>query len=170
LLKSVTRLSTKYNNFKLTIAGRSNDWAEVYEPLIADREKIDAHIGFIENNDIPGYFANADYLVLPYRDTTQSGPLMIAYNYNVPVIASNADGFKEFFAEGETGYRFDLENPEHIDQVLSEAITRKNDNYLELKQCMAAHTERNFSVQKLSKAYGYMFDEVASGIFKTTRR
>src|SRR5690606_3556831 len=83
LLNSINRLSNEYSNFKLIIAGRCADWNEIYEPLIQHKKVVSAHIGFSENEDIPAFFAQADYLVLPYRDTTQSSPLMIAYNYNI---------------------------------------------------------------------------------------
>ncbi|RZM12084.1 MAG: glycosyltransferase family 1 protein, partial [Pedobacter sp.] len=161
LLKSVGRLSKTHSNFKLVIAGRSNDWAETYAPLIAEDANIEAHIGFIENDDIPGYFADADYLVLPYRDTTQSGPLMIAYNYNTPILASNAEGFKEFFKDGESGYSYDQQIPNDIDRVLVEAIERSNKEYIEIKQRQAEYVEDHFSVEGLSNAYELMFDKVA---------
>lgn len=161
LLRSMSRLSDKYKNFKLIIAGRCNDWAETYAPLISEPDKTECHIGFIENKDIPNYFADVDYLVLPYRDTTQSGPLMIAYNYNVPVIASNASGFKEFFVEGETGYSFNLQDDSDIDRVLGEAISRTNEEYVQLKQRMAKHAKAKYSVETLANAYSTMFETVA---------
>ncbi|RYY09428.1 MAG: glycosyltransferase, partial [Chitinophagaceae bacterium] len=104
LLKAVTRLSHSTKNFTLVIAGRSEEWDQLYEPLIGDQSVVEKMIRFIHIDEIPVLFSNADYLVLPYRDTTQSGPLMIAYNYNLPVITSNAPGFHEFVKPGITGY------------------------------------------------------------------
>ncbi|WP_407430410.1 glycosyltransferase family 4 protein [Arcticibacter sp.] len=162
LLHAINKLAEKRQDFQLIIAGRSSEWQEKYAPLIQHPELVSAHIGFIENHDIPAYFAQADYLVLPYRDTTQSGPLMIAYNYNIPVLASNAEGFHEFFQNGTTGYMFDLARETDLVRVLDEAIDRPEEEYLELKQKLASHTEDNFAISKLVTAYTDMFKNTTS--------
>lgn len=162
LLQAINTLAEKRQDFRLIIAGRSADWEEQYAPLIRHPERVSAHIGFIENHDIPAYFAQADYLVLPYRDTTQSGPLMIAYNYNIPVLASNAEGFHEFFREGTTGYMFDLAKQGDLERVLNEAIDRPEKEYNELKQKLAAHTHQNFAISRLVAAYVDMFKNTTS--------
>lgn len=162
LIEAVNRLSKKHKGFKLIIAGRCKEWEQTYAPSIADGVTVDAHIGFIENSEIPHYFANADYLVLPYRDTTQSGPLMIAYNYNLPVIASNADGFKEFFRDGVTGYVYQQQIPDDIDRILEEAILRNNQEYQQIKESQRQYVALHFSAEQLTRAYQDMFDDVAS--------
>lgn len=161
LLKAVNRLSKRYSNFRLLIAGRCTDWEELYAPLVLNKELVSVNIGFIKNEDIPQYFLSSDYLILPYRDTTQSGPLMIAYHYNTPVIASNAVGFREFFEEQTSGYMFDLEIPNDIDRVLAEAIERTEDDYLELRKRQKEYVNSNYSMEKLVKSYQTMFNETA---------
>ena len=42
--------------------------------------------------------------MLPYQDVAQSGPHMIAYNYNLPVIASDIEGFAERVEDGENSF------------------------------------------------------------------
>lgn len=162
LLHAINKLAEKRQDFQLIIAGRSSDWEEQYAPLIRHPELVSANIGFIENHDIPAYFARADYLVLPYRDTTQSGPLMIAYNYNIPVLASNAEGFHEFFQSGSTGYMFDLEKEGDLERILDEAIDRPEEEYRELKQKLATHTHENFAISRLVAAYVDMFKKTTS--------
>lgn len=162
LLKSINRLSQRFSNFKLIIAGRCNNWEQEYLPLILNNHAISAHIGFIHNDQVPNFFAQADYLILPYRDTTQSGPLMIAYNYNIPVIASNAEGFDEFFEEGITGFRFNINDPKNIDNVLSDAIERSHLEYGHLKQKLARYVEQNFDCKRLVKSFETMFDATAA--------
>ncbi|WP_069660332.1 glycosyltransferase family 4 protein [Arcticibacter eurypsychrophilus] len=161
LLEAVSRLGIKYQNFRLLIAGRCLNWEQQYKPLILNKDQVSAHIGFIENHQIPSYFAEADYIVLPYRDTTQSGPLMIAYNYNVPILASNAAGFNEFFESGTSGYMFDLNKPNDLDRLLEEAILRNPSDYLNLKEKQAEYTNEHFAMSKLVQSYQHMFDDVA---------
>lgn len=160
LLKSINRLSQTHTSFKLTIAGRCANWEEVYEPLLEHEELVDKQIRFIANDEIPSFFANTDYLILPYKDATQSGPLMIAYNYNVPVIASNIAGFKEFIDDGKTGYLFDLNSDESIDNVLEQALLRGKSAYQTLRANVAAYKEQNLSIESTINAYDTLFNHV----------
>jgi len=49
------------------------------------------------------YFSAADVVVLPYRSATQSGIAQIAYNFDLPVIATNVGGLAEVVRDGVTG-------------------------------------------------------------------
>lgn len=160
LLKSLKELSSKYNNFRLTIAGRCVDWNTIYKPLIENSNKIIEIIRFIENDEIPAIFSDAHYLILPYKDVTQSGPLMIAYNYSVPVIASKLDGFKEFINEGESGYLFEVNNPKALEQVLEDAILRNKEEYKTLQKSLSTYVQQNFSTESIVTKYIQMFETV----------
>src|ERR1035437_226300 len=129
LIRAMNRLSYKYSNFELVIAGRCDNWETAYEPLIENKNIIIKRIGRIENVEIPDLFKSCDYLVLPYKDATQSGPLMIAYNYNLPVIASNIEAFREVIEEGTSGYFFDRSDPKGLESVLEAAIHQSRDEY-----------------------------------------
>lgn len=50
----------------------------------------------IDDSEIPEMLSDVDCLVLPYRDATQSGPMMIALNYHIPILANKIEAFKEF--------------------------------------------------------------------------
>ena len=56
----------------------------------------------VEDSEIPAVFSDVDCLVLPYTDATQSGPMMIALNYAIPVLATDIPAFAwygEHFSE-----------------------------------------------------------------------
>ncbi|MGI4020888.1 MAG: glycosyltransferase family 4 protein [Janthinobacterium lividum] len=163
LLLAVKQLSEKYDNFRLVVAGRCADWDIIYKPLIDNNEKIIALIRFIKNDEIPLIFSEAHYLILPYKDVTQSGPLMIAYNYAVPVIASNLDGFKEFVKEGESGFLFESNNINALEQVLEHAILRDEVEYKSLQKKLLLYTQQNFSVETIALQYNNMFETVQQG-------
>ena len=160
LLKAFRRVSQKYPNIELTIAGRCKDWDENYEALVNGSQQIKQYIRFIRNTEITNFFAKTDYLVLPYRDTTQSGPLMIAYNYNVPVLVSKAEGFNEFTSENITGYSFDLFTDNDMERVLEACVERSSQDYDELKKRLACYTENNFSINKIIVKYEKMFQAI----------
>ena len=79
-------------NMTLTICGKGDFWS-VCEPLIIHKDLFRLYIRFIDNDEIPNLFGTHHFLVLPYKDTTQSGPLMIAIRYGIPVIVPNHEAF-----------------------------------------------------------------------------
>jgi len=160
LLKAVTKLRDKYSNFSLTIAGRCKEWDTLYQPLINDKVDIDLHIRFIKNEEIPEFFSQAHYLLLPYKDVTQSGPLMIAYNYDLPVISSNIDGFREFIEDGKTGFLFENMNVDALKDVLEQAVLRKETDYNKLIDGIKLYKDVHFAPQKIKNDYLSMFQEV----------
>ncbi|GGB20233.1 glycosyltransferase family 4 protein [Puia dinghuensis] len=160
LIKAVRRLSLKYDNFRLTIAGRCAEWETVYAPMIAGIECITADIRFIENAEIPGFFSSAHYLVLPYRDVTQSGPLMIAYNYDIPVIASDLDGFREYIEEGTTGFTFDAGRGDQLEKALENAILRKRDAYEQLVAKLKSFVSKQYAAENIASQYNSVFEKV----------
>jgi D-inositol-3-phosphate glycosyltransferase len=58
---------------------------------------------YVPNEEVKYYFSAADVVVLPYTSATQSGIAQIAYNFDLPVIATNIGGLSEVVRDGETG-------------------------------------------------------------------
>ncbi|MEO5593832.1 MAG: glycosyltransferase family 4 protein [Chitinophagaceae bacterium] len=162
LLKPFINTAAKYPGAELIIAGRCADWAENYAPVVNGSRQIKHHIRFIDNKEIPVFFAQADYVVLPYRDTTQSGPLMIAFNYNIPVLVSKAQGFSEFTSEGETGYSFDAFDGNDIERVLETCMQSTPADYNNLKIKLASYVANHYSVEAIIEKYRLMFESVQS--------
>ena len=100
------------------------------------------HIKFIDNEDIPNYFIQSDFLILPYEDSTQSGPLLIAYNYNLPIISSDLDYFKEMIANEKTGFIFERGNQDSLENVIERAINMEDSQYCQMKMLMSEKVER----------------------------
>jgi len=58
---------------------------------------------YVPTADIPGLFAAADALVLPYRSATASQNALIAFQFGVPVIASRAGAIADAVQDGVNG-------------------------------------------------------------------
>ena len=120
--KLISSLEEKYSGgdekIKLTICGKGSFWSTC-EKLIKNKQNYNLQIRFIKNEEIPDIFASHHFLVLPYRDATQSGPLMIAANYNLPILATNLNSFKEVYTDKMAIYNDNikqgLDRLEHID-------------------------------------------------------
>ncbi|MBI1192079.1 MAG: glycosyltransferase [Bacteroidetes bacterium] len=103
LLDAFDQLSGPY---RLMIAG------EAYEPFApyAARIKASPHALAIEVREryIPDeetrlLFSAADACVLPYHHATQSGIALIAYQFRLPLLATDVGGFKEYITDGVNG-------------------------------------------------------------------
>lgn len=160
LLYSANQLAKKYQNFEVVIAGRCVDWDYKYQPLIENESIIKKHIRFIGNDEVPTLFCNAHYLVLPYKDATQSGPLMIAYNYSVPVIASDVEAFNEFVKEGESGFLFNTASSDNLTALLEAALNRSYNDYLKLQTSLNQFVESTYSQKSVAQQYEKMFTEI----------
>ncbi len=93
-------------DISLTVAGEI--WADRTEllTLIAELqlgERVTLSDGYVPADDVPGYFAEADALVLPYRSGTASQNALIALQFGIPVIASRAGAIAAAISDGVNG-------------------------------------------------------------------
>jgi glycosyltransferase involved in cell wall biosynthesis len=64
---------------------------------LADRVRFVSR--FVPDSEVPAYFRRADLVVLPYRETEQSGVLATALAFARPLVVSAVGGFTEVAAE-----------------------------------------------------------------------
>ena len=91
----------------LLIAGEVWGDAKLYHELIS-RLGIASSVTlvgkYIPNEEVAGYFAASDLVVIPYVSATQSGIVQLAYGFGKPVVVSRVGGLPEVVEEGVTGY------------------------------------------------------------------
>jgi glycosyltransferase involved in cell wall biosynthesis len=90
----------------LTVAGEF--WTDItdLEYLIAElglRDRVTLRPGYVPADQIPGLFAAADALVLPYREATASQNALLAFAHGVPVITTTAGALAEVVRDGVDG-------------------------------------------------------------------
>lgn len=81
-------------------------WQGIERAIEQERmsERIIREPRFIRDDETELYFKAADVLVLPYVDVFQSGVLFLAYNFGLPVVATDVGSLRSDIVEGETGY------------------------------------------------------------------
>ena len=86
---------------------------------------LDARLGFVAEDDVPLYFAASDVIALPYElgFQAQSGVLVDAYTYGVPVVATQAGGIGETVARDGTGLVARERSAEGFAEVLERACS-----------------------------------------------
>jgi glycosyltransferase involved in cell wall biosynthesis len=90
----------------LTVAGEFWGGLEDTRALISElglTERVELRPGYVPADEVPGLFAAADALVLPYRSATASQNVWMAYEEGVPVVATRVGGFAEQIRDGVDG-------------------------------------------------------------------
>lgn len=126
LLQALSKVVRQVKQVHLTIAGEGLGGEDdqrvralVQDLNLASYVTLDQR--YIPNEEVAGMFEAANVVVLPYRSVTGSGPLMAAYNYGKPVIATRVGGFIEHIVDGQSGYLCDVD-AESIAQAIIKFI------------------------------------------------
>lgn len=92
----------------VVIAGQPKlpDYAALLAQMVRNVSGVHLIPGRIPNDAIATYWAAADVAVFPYRRLTNSGGLIEAMSYAVPVIAPDAPAVRELVREGVSGFLF----------------------------------------------------------------
>jgi D-inositol-3-phosphate glycosyltransferase len=107
LLEALATARRSAPNLRLLVAGEPiQRWSRYARQI--DRlglgDIVDLHLRFIPSELLPAYFSAVDLVVLPYRETFQSGVALAAYAYERPVLATAVGGLPELIDEGTTGF------------------------------------------------------------------
>ena len=130
------RVSNKLKDkANFVIAGNGDD-LQTLESLVAPGNPIKCLFRYIENEEIADLFTDADFLVLPYEDSSQSGPLLTAFNYCLPVIATSLPYFESMIENRVTGFLCDAGSADSLESVIEESISMSDDDYGKMKAAM----------------------------------
>lgn len=99
LVKAMMMVWERHPDATLTIAGRNVLGASVGELFRPDsRERVCLIERYVDDCDVAKLFSEADILVLPYIEGSQSGVLSLAISFSLPVVATRVGGIGEFVA------------------------------------------------------------------------
>ena len=111
LVTAFQRIVARKADYSLIIAGKPKEGATKYLEGIqrtlssdASHSRVIQKIEHIPDDETELYFKAADALVLPYTYVFQSGVLFLAYNFGLPVIATDVGSFGDDIQEGRTGF------------------------------------------------------------------
>lgn len=111
----------KNENLVLLLAGSMAPQYKAKAESLANCKILDE---FLPNADFIGALKAIDYLVLPYRKISQSGLLLTALNYKIPVIVSPEGGLRDPFELGQFGYVLDSLSTSSIVKSIQEALNK----------------------------------------------
>lgn len=127
LIKAYSKLREKYNNITLNIVGSGN--VNKYAALYTGIENVTIVNEWIPDSEVGDYFLGENIvLVLPYRDATQSGPVLIGYQYGIPAIVSNTGGLGKQVVDGKTGFLVEPESVESLFRAMEKIVLDNSKN------------------------------------------
>ena len=144
----------------LNICGKCRMDQEAFIRQIGDCVAISHYFRRIPDEEIPELFTKHQFLMLPYEDVAQSGPHMIAYNYGLPVIASDIDGFAERVEDGVNGFLFKRNEEASLIQALTQAASLSKEDYAALRTALAQHVAQTNSLPVVAKKYVDYFKSI----------
>ena len=106
LLKVFEDDKFKDKNIRLKIVGEAKEKDIEYYKKLMEKSSIPISFDYHYKNDqeILGIFENIDFLILPYKNATQTALIPLSYHLRTPVIVSNVGGLPEFVKNGKTGF------------------------------------------------------------------
>jgi glycosyltransferase involved in cell wall biosynthesis len=90
----------------LTVAGEFWGGLDATRELIDELglgDRVDLRPGYVAADDVPKLFAEADALVLPYRNATASQNVWLGHEHGVPVIATRVGALADHVTDGVDG-------------------------------------------------------------------
>ena len=85
---------------------------------------------FVSEDELYKSIGESDLILLPYRQITQSGVLLLALSYRKPILTSNLPSFRETLEGYPADYFFESDSPE----ALKEMLIRFIDNGIDVKK------------------------------------
>ena len=104
LLKAIPFVLEKHESAKLVIAGSGD--LKSYKKLFASSiiRNLEIHNKFVSDPELADFFRRSSFVVLPYKDATQSGVVPVAYSFKKAVIATDVGALSDAVIDGKTGY------------------------------------------------------------------
>lgn len=93
LMPAFRKVHERHKDVKLVVAGSGTFCFDIDE--YKDCDYIDIRNRFIPDTELIELIKGCMFMVCPYNDATQSGVIMSAFAFNVPVLATNVGGLPE---------------------------------------------------------------------------
>lgn len=157
LLQSLKILERRGRPVRLILAGSGDltpyraRLASLDQPLIENR--------FIKDQEVISYFQQAEAVVLPYKEASQSGIIPIAFPAGVPVIATRVGALPEILQHEKNALLVEPDQPlqlaDAIERVLQDPILRAT-----LIQGGKTTAETRLAWPAIARQYRHIYESV----------
>ena len=124
LLQAMLMVHEKRPDVKLVVAGGGNYYFNISPYVKLDF--IDIRNRFVPDEELVALIRNTEFMVCLYTDATQSGVIMSAFTFNVPVIATRVGGLPDMLNNGRFGMLIDKKNAKELSDAIVCLLENKN--------------------------------------------
>jgi glycosyltransferase involved in cell wall biosynthesis len=119
--EAATLIADRLNGVRFVVAGLPVEgYTPPPAPALARGSVVEVIDRYLSNTDAAALFRSAAVVVCPYRDATQSGVVLSAFAFGVPVIATTVGGLPEYVVDHRTGLLIPPDNA----TALADAVIR----------------------------------------------
>ena len=102
--EAAARVAARVPGVRFVVAGRPiKGYTPPAAPDLNGAGTIEVLDRYLANTEAARLFEQATLVVCPYRDATQSGVVLTAFGFGVPVVATNTGGLPEYVVHDRTG-------------------------------------------------------------------
>ena len=128
LLRSFALVNEQYSSAKLLVVGFPSKLVSMKElkSLVTDLGVSDAVVfdpRYIPSEEIEAIMKLARVVVYPYRSSSQSGALQLAYTFSRPVIVTTVGGLPESVEDGRSGILVPPESPKELAAAILKIVS-----------------------------------------------
>jgi glycosyltransferase involved in cell wall biosynthesis len=156
LLRAMACISSSIH---LIIAGDTGKESfDKYQNLIDKlgiSERIILDINYVSDSKRELYFKAVDAMVLPYEKIFQSGVLLMAMSYGLPVVASDIPPFKEVIEHNKNGLLFESLNAKDLAQKIND-LFEDNGSLHEFSKSAIETINTTFSWDEIAANYKHL--------------
>jgi len=153
LLQALHQVASRAPRLHLVIGGdgplKESLSALMSELGLSDRVRFE---GFIQEEDLPNYYAMADLFVLPTRELEGFGLVTLeSLASGVPVLGTPVGGTQEIMDGFDPGFLFEDTTPESMAALILEKyrqITERQAEWIEISASCRQFVEENYSWEK----------------------
>lgn len=157
LLDAYAELEKKYDSISLTIAGNGD--FKKYRNKCSQLKNVTVINRWIKDNEVESLFMGENMIaVIPYLDATQSGAVLVAMDYQVPVIASATGGLMEQIEDGVTGILVKPKDAVALKKAMEDLMNDKagQENLVHNANRYLDEIEWEKTAEKLLRIMGYL--------------
>jgi glycosyltransferase involved in cell wall biosynthesis len=126
LVRAEAALRDATPGLRVVIAGRGDD-PMTFRSLMGRPERYDVRHGFVEDRDVAQHFVDADIVVLPYSEASQSGVLHLAATFGKPIVATDVGELRATVEPNGIGVVVPPDDPAALAQAIAALAERPDE-------------------------------------------
>ena len=161
LFQAAPAIARAVAGVRFVVAGRPiTGYRPPDPPQLDNGGSIDTHYDYVPSARIADLFGEADIVVCPYTDASQSGVVLTSYAFGCPVVATDVGGLPEYVSDGATGLVVPVDD---VDALATAVISCLEDAELNsrLRAGVAAANDADLSWRRVGRELLEVYAEVA---------